>query len=87
MTPEQCRAARELLGWSRDRLGAISGVYGFVVYAFEAKGRVINSADGSCPVDRIAAIRAALEEAGIEFIDNGPGPGVRLRREDRNAGV
>ena len=33
------------------------------------------------PYDRtIADIRAALEEAGIEFIDeNGGGPGVRLK--------
>jgi hypothetical protein len=87
VTPAQCRAARELLGWSPERLGAASGVYGSVVYAFEANGRVINPIDRSRPVDRIAAIQAALEEAGIEFIDNGSGPGVRLRREDRNAGV
>jgi hypothetical protein len=29
----------------------------------------------------IAAIRAALESAGVEFLDaNGSGPGVRLKR-------
>ena len=30
------------------------------------------------------AIRRALEEAGLEFIEeNGGGPGVRLRKRDR----
>jgi len=28
-----------------------------------------------------SAIRAALEAAGVEFLDNGAGPGVRLRRD------
>ena len=31
--------------------------------------------------DTIAAIRRALEDAGVEFIDaNGSGPGVRLKK-------
>jgi len=33
-------------------------------------------------VDAVAAIRAALEAAGVDFIEeNGGGPGVRLRRK------
>ena len=28
----------------------------------------------------LAAIRSALEAAGVEFIANGDGPGVRLRK-------
>jgi transcriptional regulator with XRE-family HTH domain len=34
----------------------------------------------------VAAIRAALERAGVEFIeDNGVGAGVRLKRNSRDA--
>ena len=34
-----------------------------------------------CP-DLVAAIRRALEKAGVEFIpQNGGGPGVRLKKE------
>ena len=38
-------------------------------------------ADGTPRAATVAAIRAALETAGVEFIaENGGGPGVRLRK-------
>ena len=37
---------------------------------------------GCAPAFHVAAIRAALEDAGVEFIpENGGGPGVRLRKK------
>ena len=44
------------------------------VVDFERQRRIVSA-------EAIAAIRAALESAGVEFIaENGGGPGVRLRR-------
>jgi transcriptional regulator with XRE-family HTH domain len=78
MTPEQCREARRLLGWSQDRLAGMSGVTTRVVAAFEAEGRMAKPIDRS-PIDRIAAIRSELEQAGVAFVD-GEAPGVRLKK-------
>ena len=47
---------------------------------FEKRRRVVS-------VEAVDAIRAALERAGIEFIDqNGGGPGVRLRKRQQKKG-
>ncbi len=74
ISPAQSRAARGLLDWTRDRLAAASGVATRTLLRFEAS-------EGETREATIAAIRAALEAAGIEFIEqNGGGPGVRLRR-------
>ncbi|MBZ9984737.1 helix-turn-helix domain-containing protein [Mesorhizobium sp. BR-1-1-8] len=73
ITSEQSRAARGLLDWSQTKLAASSNLSESTVRDFE-KGRRIPS------INNIAAIRAALETAGVLFIDpNGNGPGVRLR--------
>jgi transcriptional regulator with XRE-family HTH domain len=70
----QLRAARGLLGWSQERLATASGVPKRTIARLELAE--------TAPQRRTsAAIRAALEAAGVEFIDeNGGGPGVRLRR-------
>jgi transcriptional regulator with XRE-family HTH domain len=70
----QLRAARALLSWSQDRLAETSGVPKRTIARLELAETV--------PQQRTAAaIRAALEAAGVEFIDeNGGGPGVRLRK-------
>ena len=60
MTPEQCRQARELLGWSRPRLASFAGCAPETVVAFEL-GRCIPRAS------TLAAIQAPFEAAGIEF--------------------
>jgi len=73
LTPAQSRAARGLLDWSQKELGGRSNLSESTVRDFE-KGRRVPS------VNNLAAVRHALEAAGVEFIpENGGGPGVRLR--------
>lgn len=76
LTPEQCRGARAMLGWTRERLADESRVSPATLADFEAGKRV--------PYERtIADIRIALEEGGCDFIDsNGTGPGIVLRKSD-----
>jgi transcriptional regulator with XRE-family HTH domain len=71
LSPEQSRAARRLLNWSLIRLGCRSNVSETTISKFE---------EGLCvpSVDKLAAIRAVLEAAGVEFT-NGDHPGVRMR--------
>ena len=73
ITSEQCRAGRALADLSQEQLSKDANVGLSTVRNFEA-GR-------STPVaNNLIAIKAALERAGVLFIDqNGPGPGVRLR--------
>jgi transcriptional regulator with XRE-family HTH domain len=74
MSPAQCRAARALLDLTQPKLAGLAGLGLSTVYDFEKGRRAVSE-------DARAAIRAALESAGIEFIaENGGGPGVRLRR-------
>ena len=79
MTPDQMKAARLLLGWSVERLGAFSDTSYQMVRTFELTGRVMTMQQLRDLTDPIAAIRAALEEAGVEFTD-GDTPGARLRK-------
>ena len=67
MTSEQARAARSLLGCTTYQLAAWSGVQQQVIATFERTGRVMRPLSGVTGVDRLTAIRAALEEAGVEF--------------------
>jgi transcriptional regulator with XRE-family HTH domain len=74
MTPEQCRAARSLLGLKQSDLAAASGVSIRTIAHFEAGERQPIPANA-------AALRKALEAAGVEFIaENGGGPGLRLAK-------
>ena len=72
MTPDQSRAARGLLDWSQAELAARSNLSESTIRDFE-KGRRIPS------INNLAAVRRALEAAGVQFID-GDQPGVRLTR-------
>ena len=86
MTPDQLRAARVLLGWSVMRLAALSGTSPQMVTAYEQTGRLVLMRLHSRPrpVDAVAAVRVALEAAGISFIpENGKGASVRLRKPDQ----
>jgi transcriptional regulator with XRE-family HTH domain len=66
--------ARAGVGMSADDLALKAGVSRATLSDFESGKR--------SPHPRtLAAIRAALESAGVEFIaENGEGPGVRLRK-------
>ncbi len=83
MTPAQMKAARALLGWSRTRLAAWSDTTCRVVTTFEQTGQIAPIRRNNWPeqIDTLAALRGALEEAGIEFTD-GRAPAVRLRKLD-----
>jgi transcriptional regulator with XRE-family HTH domain len=73
--PAQARAARALIGWSQDELAAFSNIPKRTIVRFEASVGVPRRST-------IAAIQAALEAAGVEFIfENGGGAGVRLKKE------
>jgi transcriptional regulator with XRE-family HTH domain len=75
ITHSQVRAARALIGWTLDQLEAASGLPKRTLTRFENETTAPRAAT-------IAAIRTALEAAGVLFIDeNGEGPGVRLRKE------
>ncbi len=67
MTPDQVRAARGLLGWSLAQLGIRSGTSAYMVKTFERTGRVAPLYSRTERVDALAAIRATLEAAGVEF--------------------
>ena len=74
LLPAQSRAARGLLEWSQAELGQASNLSESTVRDFE-KGR------RSPSLNNLAAIRRALESAGVEFIaENGGGAGVRLAK-------
>ena len=72
----QIRAARGFLQWSAQRLADEASVGLSTVQRSE-------KTEGEPQITKanLAAIRAALEAAGVEFIpENGGGPGVRLRK-------
>ena len=80
LTPAQLRAARALLGWSRDVLAEHSDTASETVQGFESRG-----ADPK--LSTLNKWRRALELAGVVFIDPNPmagdnlGSGVRLRSD------
>jgi predicted transcriptional regulator len=70
----QIRGARALLGLSQDRLAEIAEVGVATIRRMEA-------VDGIVPgnIETASRIRSALENSGVEFIDQGKkGPGVIL---------
>jgi predicted transcriptional regulator len=73
LRPVQCRMARAALGMGVRELAASAKVSTDTVARLE-RGEELKERT-------VEAIRRALEEAGVEFIDeNGGGPGVRLRK-------
>ena len=72
--PEQIRAARALLDWTREDLSAASRI------TIRTLAR-IESAQTVPRESTLNALTATLEDAGVEFLaENGGGPGVRLNR-------
>ena len=73
--PGQLRAARALVGWTRDELAVAAGTTSRTLARLEA-------GETEARTSTARAIRAALESAGVIFIaENGDGPGVRLRKD------
>ena len=74
MTGGQIRAARSLIRWTAERLAEASGVGLATIKRAEASDGVVRMISANA-----AAVQAALEAAGVEFIpENGGGAGVRL---------
>jgi hypothetical protein len=76
LTSGQLRAARAFLRWRAEDLARESAIGVATVRRAElAKNETSMTAANDL------AVRRALENAGVEFIDeNGGGPGVRLRK-------
>jgi hypothetical protein len=72
----QIRAARAFLRWSAEDLARMSSVGVTTIRRAE-----LTDSTTALTTANNEAIRRALENAGVEFIDeNGGGPGVRLRK-------
>jgi transcriptional regulator with XRE-family HTH domain len=74
LTPAQLRAARALVGWTREDLAAESDVFANTIRNFEQG--ISDPKQGT-----ILKWRRALETAGVEFQDEDQtkGAGVRMR--------
>jgi transcriptional regulator with XRE-family HTH domain len=73
ITGAQCRAARALVEWTREKLASNSGVDALVIEEFERKIDIPGE-------DVCETLQTALENAGASFIgENGGGVGVRLK--------
>jgi transcriptional regulator with XRE-family HTH domain len=79
LTAAQIRAARALLGWNGAQLAAAAEVSLQTIRRMEG-----DVGPGRSTAANIAAVRRALESAGVEFIPadeaKGAGPGVRLKQ-------
>jgi predicted transcriptional regulator len=75
LTPQQLRAARAIVGWSRDALAEKSGVPAITTKQFE-------NGDTDPRLSTLHKWRRALEGAGVIFLDETEteGPGVRLKK-------
>jgi hypothetical protein len=79
LTGAQIRAARALVRWTAAELAEVAALGANTVRRAE-----VADGDTALTAANDQAIRRALEEAGVEFIDeNGGGPGVRLRKPTR----
>jgi len=79
LTSAQIRGARALIRWRAQDLARESAVGVATIRRAE-----LAEGDTAMTAANNAAVRRALENAGVEFIDeNGGGPGVRLRKRQR----
>jgi hypothetical protein len=76
LTSELIRAARALLRWEQRDLAEVSLVSLPTIKRLESKPGILAAHDST-----VAALKRALESAGIEFVEeNGGGAGVRLHK-------
>lgn len=77
MLAVQCKMARAALGLGVRELASLASVSPDTVARFE-RGEELKSRT-------VDAIRASLENAGVIFVaENGDGPGVRLRKANKD---
>ena len=80
ITPETCRAARGLLGWSQDELAQRAQVGLNTIRNFETRARSPRTGE---PVRlmraNLAALQSAMEAAGVQFTAEPDRIGVALR--------
>ncbi|RRN64694.1 transcriptional regulator [Caulobacter sp. 602-1] len=78
LTGAQIRAGRALVDWTGARLSEASGVSLQTIRRMEGEVGTGRSSQAN-----IQAVRRALEDAGVVFLDaddaNGVGPGVRIK--------
>ena len=73
ITGPQCRAARALVEFTRERLAQLSGIDAGTIEHFERK-------IGSPSDEQLQTLQEVLEKVGAQFIwENGGGLGVRLK--------
>lgn len=78
ITPAQCRAARALLKWTQEDLAARCDISVTTIRTFETEATAAYARTRE-------TLKATLEAAGIEFLNDGETPapsggqGVRLR--------
>jgi predicted transcriptional regulator len=80
-TIRQIKAARALLGWSQTDLARRSGISEPTIARLESVDGQLGGRE-----ETVRKIRTALENSGIEFIDENGGPGVRLRKRHQKKG-
>lgn len=75
ITPDQLRAARALVGWSREALAERSGVSPATVRAFEILG-------SDPKQSTLNKLRTAFSQVGVDLLDEteAQGAGVRFRK-------
>lgn len=74
ITSQQLRAARAMLGLSQADLAMVTGRTDKTIRRAETDVSLVAA-------DTVAALSAALENAGVVFLpENGGGPGVRLKK-------
>lgn len=71
VTSKHARAARGLLGWTQHELATHAGVGLSTVRDLETGRRAVSA-------DKLSAIRAALEAAGVELIEKGGKIGAKI---------
>ena len=81
ITGRQIAAARTLMGLTQAELADAANISVPTLKRMEA-----SNGPASGLSNNVAAVRTALEAAGVEFIaENGGGPGVRLRKTKRKS--
>ena len=76
------QAARALLKWSREELARKAGIFVGTVKRMEGFEGPVRA-----HTDTLHKVVTALEQAGIEFLDQGePGVRLRTRRPGRKSG-